>query len=393
MQHQYDYLIIGAGMTAANAVHGIRERDPHGSIGILGEESDPPATRPALSKKLWTDPAFVLDKIWIPTGDATVHTHTRVTQLDRKEHRAHAEDGTTFIYGKLLLATGGHPRTIDLPASERVLYFRTVEDYRHLRALSQRHRPHIAVIGGSFIGTELAAALVQNDCKVTLIFPERILGSRMFPNTLAMHFHDTYEAEGINLMPGRHVVQGFESDDDVQLILDDGSELNVDGVAIGLGITPATTLAEEAGLQVKEGIVVDAQLRTQDPDIYAAGDVAHYPDSRLGLTRVEHVDNANEMGQCVGRIMAGAEERYTHTPYFYSNVFDFSYQAVGQVSTQRECIEHWVTPGRQGMVFYVDNERVKGVLLLNLNDTDKALEYARATLNTSDTSRPELLLS
>lgn len=388
MQHQYDYLIIGAGMTAANAVRGIRERDAHGCIGILGEEPDPPATRPALSKKLWTDAAFAFDKIWMPTDDATVHTHTRVTTLDREHRCVYAEDGTSFSYGKLLLATGGHPRTIDLPASERVLYFRTVEDYRRLRTLSQRTRPHIAVVGGSFIGTELAAALVQNGCQVTLIFPDRILGSRVFPHALSMHFHDSYEAEGVSLMSERHVVQGIESEEDVQLILDDGSELNVDGVAIGLGITPATALADEAGLQVKEGIVVDAQLRTLDPNIYAAGDVARYPDARLGVTRVEHVDNANQMGQCVGRIMAGSDERYTHTPYFYSNVFDFSYQAVGQISTQLNWVEHWVTPGRQGMVLYVEEERIKGVLLLNLNDTDKALDYARAAIDSTETSRP-----
>lgn len=391
MQYHYDYLIIGGGMTAANAVQGIREHDTQGSIGIVGEEPDPPATRPALSKKLWTDPEFSLDQTWMRT-DAQVHTDTRIVRLDRVHHTAETDDGTLFRYGKLLLATGGRPNTLDLPASERVLYFRTVEDYRRLRLLSQQDRPHIAVIGGSFIGTELAAALVQNGCKVTLIFPEDILGSRLFPEAMALRFHDTYVAEGVNLLSERHVVQGFE-DDTIQLILDDGSELNVDGVAIGLGISPATELAEQAGLEVEDGIRVDAHLRTLDPDIYAAGDVARYPDSRLGVTRVEHVDNANQMGQCVGRIMAGSSERYTHTPYFYSNVFDFSYQAIGVLSSQMECVEHWTAPGHQGLVFYVEGGRIRGVLMLNLNDTEKALEYARSIINSTKTERPELLLS
>ncbi|RKR04388.1 apoptosis-inducing factor-like protein [Kushneria sinocarnis] len=369
MRYDYDYLIVGAGMVSANATAGIRERDERGSIGIVGSEPNGPVTRPALSKKLWTDPEFGFDKIWMKPEDkgATLHADTRIVSLDRDHRTVTADNGDVFGYGRLLIATGGEPKKLDLAPSERVLYFRTVEDYRRLRELAGSQR-HIAVVGGSYIGTELAAALALNDTRVTLIHPEQVLGDRVFPPDLARRFQEMYHAHGVTLMGGRRLASGRQDDDTVTLTLDSGETVAADAVALGLGVEPVCDFAAAAGLAVDDGIMVDEMLRTSDPNIFAAGDVASYPDNLLGRQRAEHVDNANRMGQQAGAIMAGSEAPYTHTPYFYSNVFELGYQAVGTLDSSLRTIEDWQEPQSRGVVYYLEEDVVKGVLLVNLKE-------------------------
>lgn len=389
---RYDYVIVGAGMVAANAVQGIREKDTEGTIGILGGEPNGPVTRPALSKKLWTDPEFGYDKIWMqPEQDAgtTLHTDTRVATIDRQQKTVTTDDGDTYGYGQLLLATGGAPVTLDLPESERVRYFRTVEDYDHLRRLAGKGL-HAAVVGGSYIGTELAAALVQNDCRVTLIHPEEVLGGKMFPSSVANRFHQTYVDRGVMLLGGRKVNGGREADGKVTLELDDGASLEADFVVFGLGVEPSIALAEQAGLDTDGGILVDNRLTTTDAAIFAAGDVATYPDRILGRWHAEHVDNANQMGATVGRIMAGSDDTYDHTPYFYSNVFDIAWKAVGKLDSSLEVVEDADPESGQGIYYYLEDDKVAGVLLLDL-DADR-LDEARAVLAESSPQSAETLV-
>lgn len=368
MATDFDYLIVGGGMTADAAAKAIRERDPNGSIGIIGDDIDPPYTRPALTKKLWTDPDFQPDDNWLNTADATgaqLITGTTVTAIDPSQHTVTAQYGGQFGYGRLLLATGGKPKTLDVPASERVIYFRSFENYHELRRLSGSDR-HIAVIGGSYIGTELAAALVQNATQATLIYPDETLGGSMFPSALAQHFEKTYREHGVRLYPKTKVDSGTPDDDGVVLQLSDGSQERFDGMVSGLGIEPCVDLAARAGLTIDNGIVVDEYLRSSADGIYAAGDVANYPDRILGRRRIEHVDNAKQMGATAGRIMAGSEEAYDYTPYYYSNVFDMSYQAVGTLDASLLTVEDWAEPLQKGVVYYLDGDTVAGVLLWNV---------------------------
>lgn len=379
MATEYDYLIIGGGMTADAAAKGIRERDSEGSIGIVGDDTDPPYTRPALSKKLWTDPDFTPDDNWLNTVDATgatLMTDTRVSAIDPAKHRITLENGDQLGYGRLLIASGGKPKTLDVPAGEHVIYFRSFRDYHQLRQLSGDKRD-IAVVGGSYIGTELAAALVQNDTRATLIFPEETLGGAMFPPDLARHFEKTFEKNGVTLCRSTQVKSGTPKDDGVTLNLSDGSEHHFDAMVSGLGIEPCTDLAASAGLEIDNGILVDAHLRTSVEDIYAAGDVANYPDHILGRRRIEHVNNATQMGSTVGQIMAGSEGSYRHTPYYYSNVFDIAYQAVGTLDASLSTVEDWAEPMKKGVVYYLDGDKVAGVLLWNVQDK---LEAARDVL-------------
>ncbi|MFC0266758.1 NAD(P)/FAD-dependent oxidoreductase [Kushneria aurantia] len=376
----YDYLIVGGGMVAANAVKGIRERDEQGTIGILTEEPNGPVTRPALSKLLWTDPDFTYDKIWMtPEEDdgTTLHTDSRVTAIDRDKGQVTTQDGQHWGYGKLLLATGCAPIRLELPESERVRYYRNVSDFDAIKKIAGEGR-HIVVVGGSYIGTEMAAALVQNDCRVTLVHTEEVLGSAMFEPALASRFHQRFVDNGVMLLGGRKVTGGREENGSVTVELDDGSTIEADAAVLGLGVEPAVDFVAEAGIEVDDGIVVNERLTTSDANIFAAGDVARYPDPLLGSNRAEHVDNANRMGAAVGRIMAGSDEQYAHTPFFYSMIFDMKWRAVGTLDSTMAVIEDAPNGPERAIYYYLEGERVKGVLLYNV-EAEK-LDDARAVL-------------
>lgn len=378
----YDHIIVGGGMVADAAARGIRERDQDASIAIVSDDIDEPYTRPALSKKLWTDPEFTWDDVPLGTAEdtgATVLLRTRVTALRPDAHEIDTDAGGTFSYRTLLLATGGRP--VPLPVegggkSDRVVAFRTAEDYRHLRALAA-HAERIAVVGGGYIGSELAAALVQQGVDTVLVHSTPTLGSDVFPADLAEHFAAMFREAGVELVGGREVVGGVAGDAGVRLDLEGGDTVVADAVVSGLGIEVRSELAEAAGIRTGDGIVVDARLRTDRPDVYAAGDAAEYPDRILGRRRVEHVDNAEQMGRQAGRNLAGAEEEYTHTPYYYSAVFGTRYEAVGTLDGSLETVEDWAEPRERGVVYYLDEDRVVGVLLWNVPD---ATDDARAVL-------------
>ncbi|GAB3557240.1 NAD(P)/FAD-dependent oxidoreductase [Spelaeicoccus albus] len=376
MRDYYDYLIVGGGPAADGAARGIRSVDEHGSIGIVGDDVDPPYDRPKLSKDLWNDPEASFSDIWLDTEQATdaqVLTKTVVTAIDTRAHTVHSERGHAIGYGKLLLATGGHPRTVpSLPAGDRTIYFRTAADYRRLVDVAAR-RGHIAVVGASFIGTEIAASLSTAGCSVTLIFPNETIGDRAYPESVREQIEKSFSDHGVDLKRGVRVDGGSVGEQSVSLSLSDGAEVTADVVVLGLGIAPSVELAERAGIAVDDGIVVDSQLRTSADDVFAAGDVANYPDAILGRRRVEHIDNAGEMGQTAGANLAGSPNDYLHTPYFWSDIFDSGYEAVGDLDASKPMVEVDKPDGGK-VVYYRDGDGIRGVLLWNLfGSTDDAL--------------------
>src|SRR5215813_14923871 len=203
----YKYLIVGGGMTADAAAQGIREVDPSGSIGLLSADKHPPYDRPPLSKKLWKGEP--VETIWRQTESqgVTLHLGRTARQLDTQNKRITDDQGTAYGYCKLLLATGGTPRRLPF-GGEQIIYFRTVDDYERLRALT-RAGQHFAVIGGGFIGSEVAAALAMNGKKVVMVFPEAGIGSRMFPFDLARFLNDFYQQKGVEILAGQ-LVNGLE---------------------------------------------------------------------------------------------------------------------------------------------------------------------------------------
>ena len=365
---KYKYLIVGGGMTADAAVRGIRELDSLGTIGMIGNDPNPPYNRPPLTKGLWKGKP--LESIWRRTSEFSVDLHLgrTVVSIDPVRKEVRDDQGVDYQYEKLLLATGGTPRKLPFGAGN-IIYYRTLDDYQYLRELSHQ-REHFGVIGAGFIGSELAAALAMNGKKVTMLFPDEGISSRLFPKELSQYLNGFFRQKGVEVLPGAKVTDLQKVDGSFQIITEDGKKLAVDGVVAGLGISPNVELANSIGLKVENGIIVDETLHTNQSDIFAAGDVAQFNNPTLGKRlRIEHEDNANTMGQQAGRNMAGANEPYLHLSYFYSDLFELGYEAVGELDPRLETFIDWQDPYKKGVIYYLAGGRVRGVLLWNVWDS------------------------
>ena len=361
----YKYLIVGGGMTAHAAARGVREADSEGSMGLISAEENPPYNRPSLSKGLWKGEA--LERIWLGTEkqNVTLHLGRQAQSLDPSKKMVRDDQGSVYTFEKLLLATGATPRRLPFDDGS-IIYFRTLGDYRKLRALTEQSR-RAAVIGGGFIGWEIAAALAMNGKEVVMLFPEEGIGALLYPIELARFLNDYYRQKGVNVVAGSMVV-GLEKKNQGRLVKTRShGEFLVDAVVAGIGVTPNVELARSAGLAVDNGIVVDEFLRTSVPDVYAAGDVANFFSPALEKRlRAEHEDNANTMGREAGRAMAGKAKPYYHLPFFYSDLFDLGYVAVGELDRRLETFADWKEPHHEGVVYYLREARVRGVLLWNV---------------------------
>jgi NADPH-dependent 2,4-dienoyl-CoA reductase/sulfur reductase-like enzyme len=384
---RYDYLIVGGGMSADAAAHGIRQEDAKGTIAMVGAEPHAPYNRPPLSKALWKgDP---VDSIWRKTQEtgATLVRGRRIVNVDPSAGRAKDDGGTEYEYGKLLLATGGVPRRFR-DAPEDVIYFRTFDDYRRLRGLADRGASFL-VVGGGFIGSEIAAALRMQEREVTLVLRGEGIGDGIYPPELSKWLADYYRGKGVQVRTGMTVDRVESRNGRFHLAGGGGEPLAADVLVAGLGIEPAVDLARQIGLDVSDGVVVDEYLRTSRANIYAAGDIANFHNPALNhRLRVEHEDNANTMGETAGRNMAGARRRYDHLPFFYSDLFDLGYEAVGDLSSRLQIVEDWKEKFREGVIYYLDKGRVRGVLLWN---TWGQVDAARALIGEPGPFRAEQL--
>lgn len=360
----YTYLIIGGGMTADAAVRSLRKVDKEGSVGIISTEKHPPYNRPPLSKGLWQGRGA---SIWRGTEkrDVTLHLGRTAMSLDLDAKRVFDDQDKVYTCEKLLLATGVRPRRLPID-SESVIYFRTLDDYERLRARLDRGR-RVAVIGGGYIGWEIAAALTANGAEVTMIFPDAGIGAQRFPPDIVAFLNRYYTKKGVAVLPGETVSVVKSQGDEVRLKTRRGLELRVDAVVAGLGTEPNVELARVAGLEVENGIITDEFLRTSHPDVFAAGDVANVYNPVLGRRlRVEHEDNANNTGWFAGQAMAGRLAPYAYLPSFYSDLFDLGFEAVGTLDSKLETMSYWKEPFREGTVYYLAQGKVCGVLLWNV---------------------------
>jgi NADPH-dependent 2,4-dienoyl-CoA reductase/sulfur reductase-like enzyme len=380
-------------MTGDAACKGIRSIDPDGSIALVGDEPDPPYARPPLTKGLWLGKEE--SSIWRGTEDEGVDLHLgrTIVSLDLDAHTATDDRGDTYGYDRLLLATGGRPR--HLPgAPEGVVHYRTLADYHTLRAAAAEGT-RVAVIGGGFIGSELAAALASNGCAVTMIFPEEAIGTRLFPRELALSLNDYSREKGVELVAGGLVGGVERRDGGYRVTVDGGGAFDADVVVAGLGIVPRDELAADSGMATDNGIPVDDRGRVAGhDDVFAAGDVARFPARDLGRElRVEHEDHAKSHGRQVGRNMAGADEPYDHLPFFYSDLFELGYEAVGELDSRLETVAEWAEPHRKGVVCYQDAEgRPRGFLLWDVwGKVDAATDLIRAAAPVGNERLRELL--
>lgn len=397
-------MIIGGGMTADAAAKAIRKADPHGSLLLVSEEQVPPYKRPPLSKGLWKgDDSSRLDLKTANVG-GELRLGRRATGVDVTSRTVTLDDGHIVSYERLLFATGATPRLLPgLGGGGPFVAYRHIGDYEVAKARSGPGRTAV-VIGGGFIGTEMAAALTLAGSAVHLVFPEELPGAGRLPPEVAALIDAKYRSNGVQIHAARSVASARGEGDQARVILDDGTELVADLVVLGVGAEPNDALARAAGLKVGNGIWVDDHLRASAANgalpsagelgIFAAGDVANFAFPGVGRRlRIEHEDNAYQMGTAAGRQMvaslAGKDERpYDHLPFFYSDLFDDGYEAVGMLDPRLEIVSDWSEEGRAGVFYYLEGTRVRGVLLWN---TWGEVDNARDLILTGEEISPDLL--
>jgi len=377
----YKYLIIGGGLAGGRAIDGIRQLDQEGTVALVTQESHRPYERPPLSKKylrqeVGVDRVYVDEPEAYEEKDVDILAGVRASHLDPDGRTVTLDDGRELGYEKLLLATGGHAWRLPIPGNEleNVFTLRTIEDSERIREAAGEGK-HALIMGGSFIGSEVAASLRQLGTQVTMIFPESRLLKRIVPVEVSDLLFAVYRDEGIDVLPNT-VSEGMEGDPKVQRVtLDNGDTVDVDLVVMGVGIRLNTELASEAGLEMTEedAIVVDEYLRTSGADIYAAGDIAAWPDPTFGeRLRVEHWDVARRQGRRAGRNMAGEDERYTALPYFFSDLFDLSFEVWGNLSSWDDTVLRGSLAEGSFAVYYFDQGKMVGVLSMNRPSTERS---------------------
>lgn len=371
-----DYLVVGGGMTADAAVKALARSDPQGSVTLVSQEPTAPYRRPPLSKGLWKGQD--LSSIDMRTSGTGAHLllGARATHLDVNSRTVLTSTGQQIHYQRVLLATGAKPRVLSsVPSSDRVIYFRTLADYHTASELTAKGGT-VLVVGGGFIGCELAAALTLAGAGVTMVFPEPHIGGGRFPQSLSELIREDYELRGVTVIPGRTVTGIEDRSGPVRVTLSDGTWLTPDLVLVGAGTVANDDLAASAGLLTSDGVVVDQNLRAGTHSgpldtVFAAGDVAVHEWTALGRRmRIEHEDNAYSMGSAAARQMVAAQHGsalgvFSHLPFFYSDLFDNGFEAVGLLDSSLRVLEDWRVAGREGVVYYLEGSFVRGVLLWN----------------------------
>ncbi|MER8948252.1 FAD-dependent oxidoreductase [Mesorhizobium sp. M0185] len=327
--------IIGAGECGGRAALALRELGYDGPVTLVGDEPHLPYERPPLSKDAMVADAPLIKAI---ASDAILaersirHIHSVLAvAIDRTAHVVRLSDGSALAYDKLLLATGSVPRKLPMPGlGGRCVYLRTFNDALAIRAhLSAGNR--IAIIGGGFIGLELAAAARRLGAAVTIIEAQPRILMRGVPAEIAGVIHQAHEAEGVKILCGEGIAAIADDGAEVRIALAGGRDIVADLAVIGIGAMPVTGLAAEAGLTVDNGIAVDAELRTSDPDVFAAGDCCSFPLAIYGGRRVrlEAWRNAQEQGALAARNMLGAGEAHAAVPWFWSDQYGLTLQIAG----------------------------------------------------------------
>ncbi len=386
---EVEYLIVGGGLAAASAVDGIRDVDEEGSVAVLSAETEPPYHRPPLSKEFLQnrdvprDLLHVKPEGWFRDAGVDLHPGVRALSLDPEEMTVATLEAGEFRAGAILLATGGRARRLPAPGHhlDGVLTLRDVDDAEDLRSRAARSERAV-MVGAGFIGMELAASLQAYDVDVTVVESADRVWPRMLPPRLSGFVQDYFEERGITFRLGVAASQFRGEERGVERVaLEGGEELETDLVVVGVGIEPRTELARDAGLEVDDGVAVDRHGRSSHPGIYAAGDVASFPDPVFGdRTRVEHWDHAKVHGRTVGRNMAGAEEPYDHLSYFFTDVFDLGFNVYGRPGDAADLLIRGQVDAEGFVAFAVGEDgRIRGAVLLNRNEEmDACREIVRA---------------
>jgi len=378
-------VIVGASLGGAKAAEAMRAAGFDGPITLIGAENETPYERPPLSKgylqgKAERESIYVHSRPWYNESEIDLRLGVTVTAIDRAAHEIQLADGSRVGYAKLLLTTGSSPRRLPIPGADAdgVLYLRSVEDSDKLKkTIAAADR--IAVIGAGWIGLETAAAAREAGVEVTVLEAAELPLLRVLGRQVAQVFYDLHSDHGVDLRMSVQVAEITQENGRVSGVrLGDGSYIPADAVIVGVGITPNTQLAEQAGLEIENGIKVDASLRTSDPDIYAAGDVANAFHPLLGKhIRVEHWANALNQPQTAAKAMIGQEAMYDRVPYFFTDQYDLGMEYSGYVEPggYDEVVFRGDVPGREFVAFWLgDGGRVLAGMNVNVWDVNDAIQ-------------------
>lgn len=374
-----EYLLVGGGLAASQAAKQLRKHDTAGSITLVSEEPHLPYDRPPLSKEflkgdisrdqLPYDSRERLEELGVELMLAT-----RVTQLDPKSKEAKLSDGQSLRFDKALLATGGRPRTLDVAGIELagVQYFRTLDDATALAESAGPDR-RVTIIGAGFIGMEAAASLTQRGTAVSVVESAPRVWAHFADETLSEFLEAYCEAKGVTCYTG-DTVERIEGARGVERVITrSGREIDCDSVLVAIGLVPNVELAVTAGLDVDNGIVVDAHLRSSHPDIFAAGDVVNFPDSIFHKRRrVEHWGHAEYSGQIAGQNMAGADGRYELLSYVWSDIFDLHVEFAGDEAEHDRSVVRGKPDTGSFTVLYLRDDRLTAYFSINGNPREFA---------------------
>ncbi|MEX2617018.1 MAG: FAD-dependent oxidoreductase [Alphaproteobacteria bacterium] len=364
-------VVLGAGQAGGRAVEAMRAAGFEGRIDLVGAEPYLPYERPPLSKELLAGDhvpfqvMFAAD--WFADRNINLHLGQFAVEIDRAAARVRLDDGTELPYDRLLLTTGGYARTLDIPGAglPETRTLRTIDDSRAIAGLLAR-QGHIVVVGGGFIGLEIAASARTRGCTVTVLeFADRLMG-RALPMAVGTVFAELHRKNGVDLRLGTGIARIEGAGRVERVITSSGDSLNADAVVVGIGIVPDTALAEAAGLAVDNGITVDEYCRTSDPAIYAAGDVTQHFNPLLGRhIRLESWQNAQNQAIAAARNICGADTPFAEIPWFWSDQFDVNLQVCGVPLYWNRTVMRGDIVARDGILFQRDGDTITGAIGLN----------------------------
>lgn len=366
-------IIIGASHAASQAVASLRQQGWQGSVTIIGDEPYLPYHRPPLSKDYLSgakslEDIFIRQQAFYEKADADFILGTKVTSINRTDKKVVLENGESLDYDKLLITTGARVRTLTIPGSDLggVCYLRDLNDVHRVREYAGKGK-HAVIIGGGYIGLETAASLRKLGMETTVLeFMPRVLQRVTAPEVSAFYTR-VHTEEGVRIITEVQV-EALEGSNNVEAVLcNNGERLPADLVVVGIGVIPNVELAEEAGLKVDNGILVDEFCRTSDPDILAAGDcTSHHNRLYARQMRLESVQNANDQATVAAHTICGKEKIYDALPWFWSDQFDLKLQICGlSLGYTDVVIRGDINSGRSLSAFYLDNDRLLAVDAIN----------------------------
>lgn len=406
MANNTSYVIVGASLGGAKAAEALRAEGFDGPLIMIGSENELPYERPPLSKayllgKAERDSIFVHPQGWYSDANIDLRMGATATSIDRAAHQIALADGSRVGYAKLLLTTGSSPRQLDVPGHELdgVLHLRTVGDSERIKA-AIADASRVAVIGAGWIGLEVTAAAREAGAGATVVETAELPLLRVLGAEVAQVFADLHRQHEVDFRFRAQVAELTGSGGRVNGVrLDDGSQVEADTVIVAVGITPNVQLAEAAGIDVADGVTVDAALRSSDPDVYAAGDVASAYHPLLGKhIRVEHWANALNQPQAAARAMLGQAVSYDRVPYFFTDQYDLGMEYSGYVEPggYSEVVFRGDAAGREFVAFWLaDDGRVLAGMNVNVwdvNDAIQALVRARRPVDKAALRDPSVPL-